>query len=127
MNVNGSMGVDTILDSGVERGGTPEPESADGAPWAAIRLLEVAASNADKLVDDAKAEAERLTSSARTEAAGLLAEARDEAARVRIELNEVRVQRYDEITRLRMVEQQHRDRMRDHLNEVLARIEPVAS
>ena len=116
--------------------------------WAAARLLRLAAANADQLVDDAKAEADRLvasakaegdqlsvdsraeaeslTTTARAEADKMLTEARTQAAQVRADLDEACTRRNEEITRLRRVEQEHRDWMRDHLNEVLALIEPVA-
>jgi cell division septum initiation protein DivIVA len=99
-------------------------ESSPGdSSRAAARLLEVAARNAEELLTEAKAEADQVKSSAREEADLLLAAARAEAQRVRAELEETHAQHSAEIARLQQVEQDHRDRMRRHLTDVLAQIE----
>jgi cell division septum initiation protein DivIVA len=96
--------------------------AADGSR-AAARLLEVAARNADELLAEAKAEANQLTASAREKADQLLTAARAEEQRVRADLEETRAQQNAEIARLQQIEQDHRDRMRRHLTDVLAQIE----
>jgi cell division septum initiation protein DivIVA len=86
------------------------------ASGAAARLLEVAARNADELLADAKAEAE-----------GLLAAARAEAQQVRAGLEEERARHSTEIARLKQLEQEHRERVRRHANDLLAQIEAPPS
>jgi cell division septum initiation protein DivIVA len=100
----------------------PGSGGTDGSR-AAARLLEVAAPNAEELLAEAKAEADQLTASAREEADQILTAARTEAQRVRANLEETRAQHNAEIARLQQIEQDHRDRMRRHLTDVLAQIE----
>ncbi len=76
---------------------------------------------------EAEAEADRVTSAAREEADQLRSEAQSEAEQARAELEESRKKGNDEIARLRETEQEHRDRMRDHLNEMLSGSTPPAS
>jgi cell division septum initiation protein DivIVA len=90
---------------------------------AAARLLEIAARNADQLLTEAQAEADEMRASAREEADELLTQARTEAERVRSELELSRTEANDEIAGLRETEQTHRDQMRDHLHEMLAKVE----
>jgi cell division septum initiation protein DivIVA len=96
--------------------------AADGSR-AAARLLEVAARNADELLAEATAEADQLTASARENADQLLTAARTETQRLRADLEETRAQHNAEIARLQQIEQNHRDRMRRHLTDMLAQIE----
>jgi cell division septum initiation protein DivIVA len=88
----------------------PAPR-ADGSD-AAARLLEVAALNADELLTEAKAEADRLVAAARAE-----------AERLRADLEAKRAQHRAEIARLEQVEQEHRERVRRHLTDMLAQID----
>jgi ribosome recycling factor len=64
-----------------------------------------------------------MKASARDEVDELLTEARAEAERVRSELEQSRNEANDEIAKLRDTERAHRDRMREHLHEVLAKVE----
>ena len=64
-----------------------------------------------------------MRASARAEADELLADARTEAERVRAELDQSRTEANDEIAQLRETGQAHRDLMRDHLQEMLAKVE----
>jgi cell division septum initiation protein DivIVA len=102
-----------------------EPEQArdSSSATAAARLLEIAARNADQLLTEAQAEANEMKASARVEADEVLTEARTEAERVRSELEQSRTEANDEIAKLRDTEKAHRDRMRDHLHELLAKVE----
>ena len=90
---------------------------------AAARLLEIAARNADQLLTEAQAEADGMRASAREEADELLTEARAEAERVRADLEQSRNEANDEIATLRETGQSHRDQMREHLHEMLAKVE----
>jgi cell division septum initiation protein DivIVA len=93
---------------------------------AAARLLEIAARNADQLLSEAQAEAEATKASARDEADQLVTEARAEAERIRAELDQSRTQANDEIARLRETEREHRATMREHLREMLEKVEPTS-
>jgi hypothetical protein len=99
------------------------PAAATASSSAAARLLEIAARNADQLLAEAEAEADEMRASARAEADEVLTEARTEAERVRSELEQSRIEANDEIAKLRETEQQHRDRMREHLHELMAKVE----
>jgi cell division septum initiation protein DivIVA len=121
--------------------------TAPDSSRAAARLLEVAARNADELLGEATAEAaslvataraeadqlaaasraqaEGLTTSARAEADQLLAAARTEAERVQSELEEKRAAQTAEIARLELLEQEHRERMRRYLTQLLKQMEPT--
>jgi len=103
---------------------TPAP--AQDSSTAAARLLEIAARNADQLLTEAQAEADAMRASAREEVDQLLTDARTEAERIRSELEQSRNQANDELAQLRETEQAHRDRMREHLHEVLAKVEATS-
>jgi cell division septum initiation protein DivIVA len=105
---------------------TPSHTPAADSSAAAARLLEIAARNADQLLSEAQAEAETTRASARDEADQLVTEARAEAERIRAELEQSRSQANDEIARLRETEQEHRATMRQHLREMLAKVEPTS-
>ena len=113
---------------------TPQSPSGENSTQGAARLLELAAHNADQLLAEAKAEAERLTSTAQAEADRLtstaqaeadrlLGEARMEAERIRAETEKSRGQATEAIAGLRKTEQEHRERMQAHLQEMLAKVE----
>ena len=91
------------------------------------RLLEIATRNADELMAEAEAEADRMTSAAREEAEQMRSDAQSEAEQARAELEESRKKGNDEIARLLETEQEHRDRLREHLNEMLARVEAASN
>ena len=112
--------------AGLTEGDLAEPEPAQDTSAAAARLLEIAARNADQLLNEAQAEADAMKASARDEADQLLSEARTEAERVRTELEQSRTRANDEIAKLWETEQAHRDRMREHLHEVLAKVEATS-
>ncbi len=67
-----------------------------------------------------------MKATARDEADEVLTEARTEAERVRAELEQSRNEANDEIAKLRETEQAHRDLMREHLHEVLAKVEATS-
>jgi cell division septum initiation protein DivIVA len=71
----------------------------------------------------ARDEAGRLVASARDEAARALEDARVEAYRVRAEATAARQRHDEEIARLDRVATEHRERLRQHLNEMLDRVE----
>ena len=98
-----------------------EGPAASGS--AVARLLEIAARNADQLTAEAEADAEKTRAEARDQAEALLADARREAEQVRDELARTKRGLDDEIARLRREEQEHRDAMRNHLNDMLAQVE----
>jgi len=102
-------------------------DSPADAPQAAARLLELAANNADELLGEAKeeaasivaaarADADQLTASARTEADNILATAQTEAEQVNAE-----------VARLQELEQEHRDRMRSNLTQMLEQLDRTAA
>jgi cell division septum initiation protein DivIVA len=101
----------------------PAPGGAASPSEGMARLLEIAAKNADELLTEARAEAEQMTSSAQAEADKIVGEARIEAERVRAETEDARNKATGEIARLRQTEQEHRDRMKSHLQEMLAKVE----
>ena len=78
---------------------------------AAARLLEVAALNADQLVAEAREEAE-----------GLVRAAQIEAERVRADFEAEQVRLTEEIASLRREQREYRERMREHLHEMLAKL-----
>ena len=100
----------------------PALSTADSSD-AAARLLEIAARNADELLDGARAEADELKRVAREEADRLLTAARSEAQQLRDELEEERAHRSAEIARLQQLEEEHRERVRRQLKELLAQVE----
>jgi cell division septum initiation protein DivIVA len=109
-----------------ESSGSTEPPAESGADTASggmARLLEIAARNADELLAEAKAEAEQVTSTARVEAERLLDEARTEAERIREESEKAKSDATSQIAGLRQTEREHRDRMKSHLQEMLAKVE----
>jgi len=103
-----------------------EPPPARDAASAAARLLEIAALNADQLLAEAQSEADQMKADARNESDQVLSEARSEAEKVRAELEVSRNQANEELARLRQTEQEHRDRMRNHLHEMLAKVDATA-
>jgi cell division septum initiation protein DivIVA len=84
------------------------------------RVLELAVQNAERLLAEARTEAEQLRADALEDADAILAAARQEAERVRAALEESRALIDADITRLRLSQQQHRARLREHLHAVLA-------
>jgi cell division septum initiation protein DivIVA len=102
---------------------TPSGSAAEPASASMARLLELAAHNADELLEEARAEAAQVTSTARVEAERLLSEARAEAERIRAESEKSRNHANQEIAGLRQTEQEHRERMQSHLQEMLAKVE----
>ena len=101
----------------------PEPGGGASPSDGMARLLELAAKNADELLAEARAEAEQLTSAAQAEADRIVGEARIEAERVRKETEDSKTKASGEIARLRQTEQEHRERMQSHLQEMLAKVE----
>jgi cell division septum initiation protein DivIVA len=109
----------------VGRDVAPGAGAAD-ASRAAARLLELAArdaeqwrSEANALVDEARVEADRLVEAARAEAAQLVADARDQADTVRADLDQARAQHQHELDELSRLQDDYRNRIRGHLNELL--------
>jgi len=100
----------------------PASDAANGS-GAAARLLEIAARNADELLEEARAEADELTRAAREEADRLVTTARSEAQQLRADLEEERARRSAEIARLQQMEEDHRERVRRQLKDLLAQIE----
>lgn len=124
----------------------PAPR-ADEAPGSAAsaRLLEMTAQETDRWRSEARSEADQIVARARTEAAGLVREAQAEAERVigaardaaAETTNDARVQAYrireqsdalrarqdEELARLGQVETEHRERLRQHLTEMLDRVD----
>jgi cell division septum initiation protein DivIVA len=133
-------------EAGIERP-TVRPSGADDGQdgSAAARLLEMTAretdrwrsearteseatvaearKESDELVRAARAEAERLVSSAREEAAQTTNDARVEAYRVREETTALRKRHDEDIARLEKVAADTREQLREHLTEMLARVE----
>jgi vacuolar-type H+-ATPase subunit H len=120
------------------------PRAADGS-HAAARLLEITARETDQwradarneaaaVVADAREEAARLVAAARDEADRLVTSARDEATRtvddarveayrVREETAAVRKSHDEDIAHLQQVAGEHRERLRQHLTEMLDRVD----
>jgi DivIVA domain-containing protein len=125
-------------------------ESSDRAESsaAAVRLLEMATANADQLVAEAQAEAEVILSAARHESDELLSASRSEAERGTAELERTKRQQTAELEQhrrsvlaeladakasleakihhLSQQESEHRDHLRRHFAEQLARLEEPA-
>jgi hypothetical protein len=85
------------------------------------RLLELAVRNAEQLLAEARAEAEQLRAEAREDADAVLAAARQEAERVRAALEESRALISADIAHLLQAQQEHRERLRQHLHAVVTR------
>lgn len=111
-----------------------QPDDRKGSSAAAVRLLEIATDNADRLAAEAKAEAESVVAAARAEADGLLAAARTEADRhatsARAEVEQFTAEASRErsaleaqLDHLRQQEHSHRDHLRRHFSEQLARLD----
>jgi cell division septum initiation protein DivIVA len=98
----------------------PEEDAASGGM---ARLLEIAARNADELLAEAETEAEQVRSTARVEAERMLSEARTEAERIRAESETAKSDATQQIAGLRQTEREHRERMKAHLQEMLAKVE----
>jgi len=79
------------------------------------------------LVRAARDEADRLVTSAREEAARALDDARVEAYQVRKETTAVRESHDAEIARLQQVEATHRQRLRQHLSEMLTQVDATGA
>lgn len=129
-------------DASMEQGHT---DAWQGTPATAGPVLELVALTADQLVTDAMGEADSLLSSARAEAEQLIMASRVEAARITAELarhTEKQTAELDqhrsavlaevattkaaleaEVEALRHLESQHRNHLRHHLAEQLARLE----
>ncbi len=116
-----SGSTEPAAETGAETGA--ESGAADTASDGMARLLEIAARNADELLTEAKAEAEQVTSTARIEAERLLDEARTEAERIRDESEKAKNDATSQIAGLRQTEREHRERMKSHLQEMLAKVE----
>lgn len=139
----------TTIDTALTTAGTSDDTGRSESTRAAARLLEMAARNAEELLDEVKSEAtvlvaraqvdadqlaaasqadaDQLTTSAKAEADQLVAAAKSESEAVYGRLEEERTQRTAEIARLTRLEQEHRDALRSHLTELLARVEtPLA-
>jgi cell division septum initiation protein DivIVA len=116
-------GQDIESDAGPEAGPPDTGSTAQTTSDGMARLLEIAARNADELLDEAKAEAEQVTSSAREEAERLLSEARSEVEKLHAESEKARDEANQAISGLRDAEREHRERMKSHLEEMLARVE----
>jgi cell division septum initiation protein DivIVA len=124
------------------------PSGTDGgsdASSAAARLLEKTARETDQWREDARAEAaatlsaardeaaqvvraareeaERLVAAAREEADRAVNDARVEAYRVREQTNAARQGHEEDIARLQQVATQHRERLRQHLTEMLGQVD----
>ena len=103
---------------------TPEPADTRAQDSSgAARLLEVAAHNADELLAEARAEAATVVSAAQAEADQLVMSAKMEAARVRSELETTRNQQNAEIARLQQLADDHKNRMRSHVSDLLAQVD----
>lgn len=111
---------------------------------AAARLLEMATINADQLVAEAQAEADALVTAARAEAEQLITSSRTETERVNTELAQRKEQHAFELNQhrstvlaevadqkaavqaevdtLRKMESEHRNRLRRHFTEELAKL-----
>ncbi|MDH2416286.1 hypothetical protein [Nocardioides sp. CER19] len=112
---------------------------------AAARLLEITARETDQWRSDARSEAaaivadarneaaaivraareesERLVSSARDKGAEMTNEARVEAYRVRQETTALRKRHEEDVARLEQVATEHREGLRQHLTEMLGRVD----
>jgi cell division septum initiation protein DivIVA len=128
-----------------DAGGAPSAPDRTDDSRAAARLLEMTAREIDRwrseaeqeaagivaagrdeaagLVQAAREEAERLVGSARDEAARTVNDARAEAYQVRQEATAAREQHDAEIARLQGVEAEHRQRLRQHLTDMLGQVD----
>jgi cell division septum initiation protein DivIVA len=127
--------------------GDPHPGTGGDTSKAAARLLEKTAQETDQwraearseaagivagardeaagLVRSAREEAERLLSAARDEAQKTVDEARAEAYRVREDTAAVRKRHEEDVAHLQQVAGDHRERLRQHLSEMLDRVESI--
>jgi hypothetical protein len=113
--------------TGEQMSGDPTAQEHEGAPsYAAARLLEIAARNADAIVEDARAEATAIVADARAQAEALTARAeeqrleQDRAHRTAMqELDERRTAVEAEVNRLAEFERRHRDHLVSYFNEQL--------
>lgn len=105
------------------RGETPDGE--DGSPSAA-RLLEMTARETDRWRSEARDESAAIVQAARDEAERLVAAARKEAEQT---TNDARVEAYrvrESTTRLEQVETDTRERLRQHLTDMLAQVDATS-
>ena len=98
------------------------PSGPDGSQ-AAARLLEMTARETDRWRSEARGEAAAILAGAREEAERTVNDARVEAYRVREETTAVRKAHEEEIARLQQVATEHRERLRQHLNEMLDQVD----
>jgi hypothetical protein len=112
--------------TGEQMSGDPTPEGREEAPYAAARLLEIAARNADAIVEDARAEAAAIVADARAQVEDLKARAEEQrleqerAHRMAVqELDERRTAIEAEVNRLAEFERRHRDHLISYFNEQL--------
>jgi cell division septum initiation protein DivIVA len=87
------------------------------------RIVRAAREESAKIVRTAREEGERVVSAAQEKGAELTNDARVEAYRVRAETTELRKRHEDDIARLEQVATEHREGLRSHLTEMLARVD----
>ena len=92
----------------------------------AATIVATGREEAEGLLRAARTEADRLLSSARGQAATLKEEAQSEADRLRQEPAVLRERHDAEVAHLREVETQHRQRLRQHLTDMLDQVGPPA-
>ena len=88
-------------------------------------IVAVARDQADMLVSSARAQAEELLAAARDEAERITQAARQEAAEVRDQLETDRRRGEVQVIQLREIANDHADRLRGHLTEMLTRLDSV--
>lgn len=93
----------------------------------AAAIVAAAHEEADELVRAAQRESERLLEDARLEAARTLDEARTTAEDERARTEAQRTQSAAEVERLQQVAAEHSDHLRQHLNDVLGRLDGLGS
>jgi cell division septum initiation protein DivIVA len=96
-------------------------EERDGSS-AAARVLELATVNADQLLAEARAEADALVAAARVEADELATEVEQRCDAVLADLDDRRAELEARIEALTVQEAEHRERLREHFVEQLARL-----
>ena len=89
----------------------------------AAALVDAARAEAERLVKVAREEAEQLTTSARHRADSVLDGARTETGRIRAELDETKRTHEAEVAELQRLADDHRDHLRQHLTDLLGRID----
>jgi len=96
-------------------------DGQDGS--AAARLLEMTARETDRWRSEARTESDATVADARKEAAELVRAAHAEADRVRQETTALRERHEEDIARLEQVATDTREQLRQHLTEMLARVD----